>query len=695
MEREVRIKFVVDSDEAQTELEQLSTAGQEIRENLQDALQVRIDSSAAANQAESEIEKIVDAGESGAENIKDALTNAVEEGLDEAPARRFGDAAKGQINSRLGEVDATPAQQEIESKVSRGIRNGFDELRNRAVATASGIGLGTFFVQAFLGEVEQQRAGTRLTAQLALDAQEAERAGKVAGIATASGLLEGIATETELNTTIRDALQNNLASFETDTDRTIARVVAGLELISEVTEVQQDRLAGIAGDLIEFEIVANADEAFDVISAVQSQIGGADLAAGFQGFFDSATGIATLDENIEKLKPDKLQEIAKLFEVSRRELNSLLKAASSGDIEAITRIGSEIEDLDAIAERQIGDDLFGGQARNVVPLLAALDDLRGDYGLTGDEFEDLAKRLNSDATVESTERLSASFTQFKDILGEALIPVIVPFVDALSDILGVVNPLTTSVGDFLVALDDAGVLIPILTGITAGLATKFVTLRIAAIALGPAMAVATGPIGLIALAVTGLVTAGILLVENWDTVKSAASTTWAAISNTVGGFIQGLIDIVNTLIDTINLIPFVDIPTIPDIRETRGSGRSFDALPVEANLRGGLTNKPTLSLSSEDYHLEAIVADREPIEHTASILGQTSILGRLYDMWDSQREAEIPAGVTGTTVLGAPVFNVTVNDYSRDSDGEKALKYKRIADKTLSEWRRGRAVLAV
>lgn len=78
-------------------------------------------------------------------------------------------------------------------------------------------------------------------------------------------------------------------------------------------------------------------------------------------------------------------------------------------------------------------------------------------------------------------------------------------------------------------------------------------------------AMAANPIGAVILLIGGLITAGVLLVKNWDKVKSAWNTTMTVIKDTTKTTVNYAIDMFNKLIETINKIPGINIPVIPKI----------------------------------------------------------------------------------------------------------------------------------
>lgn len=77
-----------------------------------------------------------------------------------------------------------------------------------------------------------------------------------------------------------------------------------------------------------------------------------------------------------------------------------------------------------------------------------------------------------------------------------------------------------------------------------------------------------GPIGLVMVAIAGLVTAGIYLYKNWDTIKGKAGALWLALKNIFKMGVNYVIDLLNSIIEKINLIPGIEIGKIPKMAIT-------------------------------------------------------------------------------------------------------------------------------
>lgn len=133
-------------------------------------------------------------------------------------------------------------------------------------------------------------------------------------------------------------------------------------------------------------------------------------------------------------------------------------------------------------------------------------------------------------------------------------------------------------------------------------------------ALGVAFNLLCSPITLVILAIGALVTAGVLLWKNWDTVMSWGeklgnklksvfgsvgefiSDVFGGISDVFKGLINGIISGLNVFIGGINKIKF-DVPDwVPAIG---GKKFGFDIPTIPKLARGGIVDKPTFAMIGE------------------------------------------------------------------------------------------------
>jgi len=138
-------------------------------------------------------------------------------------------------------------------------------------------------------------------------------------------------------------------------------------------------------------------------------------------------------------------------------------------------------------------------------------------------------------------------------IGDVLLPVITPFIQKLKDIVGAFGELSPSTQKAIIAIAGIAAAIgpllmifgPVISAIgtliiglgamstaMAGGATFVAALSSAFPALGAAITLITGPIGIAIAAIAALITAGVLIYKNWDTIKEKLSQAWNAIKET-------------------------------------------------------------------------------------------------------------------------------------------------------------------
>lgn len=227
-------------------------------------------------------------------------------------------------------------------------------------------------------------------------------------------------------------------------------------------------------------------------------------------------------------------------------------------------LGDVLQSLDSIAQEQglnLGD-MFGNKMATSAAntLLAegpeqfndALNQMKNSGGSVEANFQKMqgpAEKLR-----QTQNKLKNSFME----MGASMIPVFEQFASGISQItekfnslddgtkqtIGKVILIMTVVGPILGIIGAIGGAIGgLISGIGAivGLVGSAVSAIGGAIAsAGGAMAVLTGPIGIAIAAVVGLATAGVLLYQNWDTVKAKASEVWEGISMKVSATVESM-----------------------------------------------------------------------------------------------------------------------------------------------------------
>ena len=147
----------------------------------------------------------------------------------------------------------------------------------------------------------------------------------------------------------------------------------------------------------------------------------------------------------------------------------------------------------------------------------------------------------------SIDNMKSAFEGVMITIGERLIPVFRNLVDGITNLLTWFNNLNPAiqnviigVGSFLAVLGPLlliiGNVIIFITnfGTAIGtLVTFFSAGGAGAGILSAAIAAITGPVGLVIAAITALIAIGVLLYQNWDTVKAKCTEVWNSIKETV------------------------------------------------------------------------------------------------------------------------------------------------------------------
>lgn len=174
---------------------------------------------------------------------------------------------------------------------------------------------------------------------------------------------------------------------------------------------------------------------------------------------------------------------------------------------------------------------------------------------------------------------------------------------------------TAWAGQASIAVRLAGIAKGIATGVTYAYAAALTIANVAARALAIGIAMILSPIGLIVLAIAAVVTAGYLLIKNWDQVKETAGVVidwmtqkWEdfrdgilAIWNAITGGIKGAINIIiralNVMIRGMNQIR-IDVPDWVPLMGGKGFGFNIATIPTLAD--GGHTLREGLALVGEE-----------------------------------------------------------------------------------------------
>jgi hypothetical protein len=121
-----------------------------------------------------------------------------------------------------------------------------------------------------------------------------------------------------------------------------------------------------------------------------------------------------------------------------------------------------------------------------------------------------------------TAILKETFGDLQESIGATLTPILI-------DIVKQITPVIESVMNWVTANPELAKNIILVVGAITGLLAVVGTLGLVLPPLMLGFSLLLGPVGLVVLAITGLIAVGVLLYKNWDTIKTNLALTWEGI----------------------------------------------------------------------------------------------------------------------------------------------------------------------
>lgn len=197
--------------------------------------------------------------------------------------------------------------------------------------------------------------------------------------------------------------------------------------------------------------------------------------------------------------------------------------------------------------KEAGTTMLG----SISSLKASWQNLLSGMGTTKEVIESLKPVIKNVSRI-AKEAIKAIWDEIKALIAEALQPVsnwIREHQTLLTIITGIVGSLTAAIVAYTIAQNIANIALGIYNGLM-GIAAAATT------AFGAVVAFLTSPITLVVLAIGALITAGVLLVKNWDKVKagllSAFNNIKTGISNGVNAIKGFFGNMVNHISEKVN-----------------------------------------------------------------------------------------------------------------------------------------------
>jgi phage-related minor tail protein len=273
---------------------------------------------------------------------------------------------------------------------------------------------------------------------------------------------------------------------------------------------------------------------------------------------------------------------------------------------------------DPVAQNAAGVALFGTMFEDVgVKGVLAMTSTQGEIDKTTDALGKI-NEVNYDTFGQAVQGIKRNLeTGILLPLGEQITPKMNEFANWIIDnmpaikneiefAMGIAEDAITAVGTAITETKEFfeehwAVVEPIIAGIGAG-AITFGVMTAATKAWTLATGLATkaqaalnlvmnlNPMAKVAILIGALVTAGVTLYRNWDTIKLKAGELWVAIENAFIRGVNAAIGLINKLIRQINKIPGVDVPLVANVElKTTTTGDVGHNATGTDYWRGGLT----------------------------------------------------------------------------------------------------------
>lgn len=382
------------------------------------------------------------------------------------------------------------------------------------------------------------------------------------------------AGDTEENQKQQDALKREIVATQQQTEK----LNKELEQFADVAEQSTPKLEKLASG------AQKVQEKTQALSAVAAA-GAAGMVAMAANAASSADDLLTMSNvtgfSVEELQ--KLKYASEFVDVSMEtmtgSIEKLTKNMASGS-SAFDELGISVtnsdgsmrdatdvwyEALEALGEieneterDQISMELFGKSAMEMAGIVddggEALRQLGEDAEATGnilsqDAVED-AVAFN-DQIDELKGKAEQAFLSAGAALADTLLPALETLVEVVTNVLAWFGNLDGGTQAFILTVLGLVAAISPIAGIIATISTMATTLNVAMLPM-------IGTIGAIVIAIGAVVAAGVLLYQNWDTIKQKASELWQnvkdkfeAIRSSVSEKINAAKDAVKTAIDKI------------------------------------------------------------------------------------------------------------------------------------------------
>ncbi|MFG2837024.1 phage tail tape measure protein [Streptomyces zaomyceticus] len=497
----------------------------------------------AADEVERSLEGIADAADQAARDIADATGRTAAElgGVGDAAEQAAGDVADaaGDAARALDGVGDSAAQAAQEAdQAAQDVGASFQGI----AAGAAGAAVGGAFIAGLTSAMDMKSAQARLTAQLDLTAEEAEKAGDVAGDVYVAGF--GASME-EVSDAV-GAVASQLGGVGAVGEEELGKLSKQALALSEVFEFDIGEATQAVGTMLKTGLAKDGQEAMDLLAATAQKLPPAlreelpELTRQYSEFFNQLgftgpemMGLLTEAAKSPTFELDKMGDALKEFTLLMADTDAVKEPLQELGLD-VTKIqklmntgqGTEAFDQVTAALRGVEDQtkrtslqaaLFGGPGEDMGNALLSLKATGADAAAGLDMVAGSASNITD--TIEDSKSLDSTWRDLSTTLGELFLPYLTAFSDWVTENPELVELLIVGILSFAAAL----------AVVTA--ATWLWNLALLA-----------SPVTWIILGIMALIAVIVLIAVHWEEIERVTLEVWDAI-------VQGLADAWNWVAD--------------------------------------------------------------------------------------------------------------------------------------------------
>lgn len=448
-------------------------------------------------------------------------------------ARRAGDDA-GDAGGRAFGSSFSARVDEAAERLS-----GFGAAAGVAVAGAFSVGL--------TAAMDATSANTKLAAQLNLTADEAKRAGDVAGAVFSSGFGENIG---QVNEALR-GVHTNIGDLGSFTDGQLESMATSALGLAETFDQDVSQATVAVGQLMKTGLAADAEQAFDIITAgFQS---GADRSG---DLLDTVVEYSTQFRNMGLSGEQAMGIISQGMQAGARDADVVADAIKEFSIEAVAgsdKVAGGFEELglnsdkmfamigkggesaakalditldtlreveDPVERNAIAVELFGTKAEDLGDALYSLDPskatLEGVAGAAGDMADTLAE--------DPARVFQSSIRTLTQSLAEGLAPALQTAASWAKDNQGTITALAIALGGIVATVAATSAALRIYQGVM--MAIRVATVAWAAVQWVLNAAFWANPITWVIAGIIALIAIIVACIVYWDEIVAAVTAAW-------------------------------------------------------------------------------------------------------------------------------------------------------------------------